>query len=138
MRPEKAIDQTAGEVPDQSVSALFTRLATLSSELVRDEVALAKYELREKVRSLSSALLIAVIGAVIAQAALLALTAAAALVITPYVGAWQAALIVGAVLVIFAGTLASIAVSRFRRLDLKPEQTVATLREDKQWLKELT
>ena len=138
MRPEKGFDRTANEAPDQSVGTLVTQLATLSSELIRDEVALAKYELREKVRSLSSAVLVAVIGAVIAQAALLALAASAALVIAPYIGAWQAVLIVGGVLVIVAGTLASIAVNRFKRLDLKPVQTVETLKEDKQWLKELT
>jgi uncharacterized membrane protein YqjE len=133
----KALDRSGNQAPDQSIGALFTQLGALSSELVRDEVALAKHEVRQKLRSLSSAVLISVMGTLIGQAALFALCAAAALALAPYLGMMQAVLVVGGILVVVAATLASIAVGRFRRLDLKPEQTVETLREDKQWLKEL-
>jgi len=134
----KMLDHTHREEPGQSLGALFSELATLSSELVRDEFALAKHEIREKLRSLSFAVLISVIGALIGQAALLALCAAAALALAPSVGAWQALIIVGGMLVLVSATLGSIAVGRLKRLDLKPEQTLETLDEDKQWLKGLT
>ena len=138
MFPEKALDRTHDDASGQSLGALFSQLASLSSELVRDEFALAKHEIREKVKSLSFSALIAVIGALVGQAALLALSAAAALALAPSVGAWQAVLIVAGILLLVAGTMAAVAVKRLKRLDLKPEQTIETLEEDKQWLKELT
>jgi MFS family permease len=138
MSSGKAVQQTRNDVAGESVGTLVSQLATLSSELVRDEFALAKHEIREKVKSLSVAVLISAVGALIAQAALLALCAAAALALAPSVGGWQAVFIVGAVLVLVATTLAAIAVERFKRLDLKPVQTLETLEEDKRWLKELT
>jgi uncharacterized membrane protein YqjE len=142
MLSQKALEPTQVTAPDkaaeQSMGEIVGELATLSSELVRDEFALAKHEIREKLRSLSVSVLMGVVGALIGQAALLALSAAAALALVPVVGTWQAVLIIGGILLLAAAILGAVAVKRLKQLDLKPEQTLETLEEDKRWLKELT
>jgi cytochrome c biogenesis protein CcdA len=117
---------------------LLSRLATESSHLVRDEIALAKQEIREKVVILRRALLWAVISASLGLAALLALCGAAAAALAPVIGAWQALLVIGGGLVLISGVLASVSIGILSRMTLKPEQTLDTLEENKEWLKEMT
>jgi uncharacterized membrane protein YqjE len=138
MLSEKVLDQTRSDAPDQSMGALFSQLATQSSELVRDEFALAKHEVRDKLKSLGVAAVICGLAALIGQAALIALAAAAALALAPVVGTWQAVLIVGGILLVVASALGAVAARLARQLDLRPKQTLETLEEDKEWLKELT
>lgn len=137
MLSEKALDH-AHDASDKSVGGLFTQLAGLSSELVRDEFALAKHEIRERLKSVVAGVILAVIGALMGQAALLACCAAAAFFLASYLGAWQAVLVVGIVLGLVAVIIVSVAVNRLAEVDLKPEQTLETLEENKKWLKELT
>jgi uncharacterized membrane-anchored protein YhcB (DUF1043 family) len=54
------------------------------------------------------------------------------------VGPWQSALIVGLILGIAAGATILFGVSRFKRTSLRPEKTIETLEENKEWLKDLT
>ena len=121
-----------------SVPELLSRLATESSHLVRDEIALAKQEIREKVSILRTALLWAVISASLGLAALLALCGAAAAALAPVIGAWQALLVIGGGLVLISGVLAYVSIGILSRMTLKPEQTLDTLEENKEWLKEMT
>ena len=122
----------------QSVPELLSKLATESSHLVRDEIALAKQEIREKAVILRTALLWAVISASLGVAALLALCGAAAAALAPVIGAWQALLVIGGGLVLISGVLAYVSFGILSRMTLKPEQTLDTLEENKEWLKEMT
>ena len=128
--------QTEGQ--GTSVPELLSRLATESSYLVRDEIALAKQEIREKVSILRTALLWVVLSASLALAALLALCGAAAAALVPAIGAWQALLCVGGGLIMISGLVAYVSVGILRRMSLRPEQTIETLEENKEWLKEMT
>jgi uncharacterized membrane protein YqjE len=121
----------------ETLGTLFGELANQSASLVRDEVALAKRELQWKLKTIQSALLTLAVGAVIALIAVLALCAAVIIALAEYVRPWQSALITGLILGMAAGAVIAIGVSRLKRTDLKPEQTLQTLEENKEWLREI-
>jgi len=52
-----------------------------------------------------------------------------------FIPAWASALIVGAVVGIVAYLLISSALTALKKTDLTPRETVETLKEDAQWLK---
>lgn len=122
----------------ESLVELIGDLANQSVGLMRDEVALAKRELEQKVKTVQSAAAVVAIGAFIALIAALSVCAAVIIALAEYVGPWQSALIVGLILGMAAGVAITIGVRRFKRTNLKPEQTIETIEENKEWLKELT
>jgi len=122
----------------ESFSELLGELANNSASLVRDEIELAKQEMREKVTVLSSGAVTIAIGGLIGFIALLALTAAAIAGLAHFMDTGLAALLVGGVLALIGGSLAFNGINRLKRTSLKPKQTIETLEEDKEWLKQLT
>jgi len=122
----------------ESLVELIGELANQSVGLMRDEVALARRELEQKLKTVQSAAAVVAIGAFIALIAALSVCAAVIIALAEYVGPWQSALIVGLILGMAAGVAISIGISRFKRTNLKPEQTIETIEENKEWLKELT
>lgn len=122
----------------ESFGELLGQLANNSAALVRDEIALAKQEMSEKVSTLKTGVITVAIGALIALVAVFALTAAAIIGLANYVGPGYSALIIGAVLAIGGGVIAMSGIGQIKRTSLKPRQTIRTLEEDKEWLKELT
>jgi uncharacterized integral membrane protein len=122
----------------ESLGDLIGELASQSASLVRDEVALARQELQHKLKTVQLAASVIAVGAFIALIAALALCAAVIIALAEYVGSWQSALIVGLVLGMTAGIIILIGVSRFKRTNLRPEQTIETLEENKEWLREIT
>lgn len=105
----------------ESISELLVELANNSAALIRDELTLAKREIREKLSAFQSGLIVIAIGAVIGLVALITLCAAAVIALAAYVGAWQAALIMGAILALSAGVTASVGLQLLKRTSLKPE-----------------
>jgi uncharacterized membrane protein YqjE len=128
------------EEPQQgeSITDLISDLASQSAGLVRDEVALAKQEVSEKLVSFRSAVIIIALGAVLGLIATLALSAAAIAGLAQYVEFWQAALLVGGALAVIAGIVVSVGLGNLKRVDLKPKATLQSLEENKEWLKEIT
>lgn len=125
-------------IPRESFGELLSQLANHSAALVRDEMALAKQELRESIRSLRLGVMTLAIGALIGLIAVATLTAAAVIGLAHFMDAGYAALIVGGALALVGGIVAFIGINRLKRTTLTPEQTMETLEEDRQWLKELT
>jgi hypothetical protein len=105
----------------ESISELLGELANKSAALIRDELTLAKQEVREKVSAFQLGLIVIAIGAVIGLVALITLCAAVVIALATYVGAWQAALIIGAILALIAGVTASVGLQRLKRTSLKSE-----------------
>ena len=105
----------------ESISELLSELASKSAALVRDELTLAKQEISEKLSAFRVGLVVVAIGAVIGLIALITLCAAVVIALAAYVGAWQAALIIGAVLALTAGVTASVGLQRLKRTSLKSE-----------------
>jgi hypothetical protein len=122
----------------ESFGELVGLVASQSAGLVRDEVALATREVQEKLKTVRSAASVVIIGAITALFAAMALCAAVIIALAEHVGPWQSALIVGLILGMTAGVVILIGVSRFKRTNLRPEQTIETLEENKEWLKEIT
>jgi len=143
MQPRKGINNDIAKRTNlseerESFGELLGQLANNSAALVRDEIALAKQEMNEKVKSFRSGLVTTAIGGVVALLGILALIAAAIIGLAHYMDAGLAALIVGGVLALVGGIIAMTGIGRLKQTSLKPEQTIETLEEDKEWLKELT
>jgi hypothetical protein len=138
MQSKEATELVKGTPRDESFTQLLSELATNSAALVRDELALAKREVSEKLSSLSKSVVLIAAGALVGLIALMALCAAAIISLVPYLGAWQSALAVGLALAVVGGLLAYPGVRGLKTINLKPEQTIESLEEDKRWLKEIT
>jgi hypothetical protein len=122
----------------ESFGELLGELANNSAALVRDEIELAKQEMREKVSVLRSGAVTIAVGGLLAFVALLTLAAAAVAGLAHVMDTALAALLVGVVLAAVGGSIAFIGIGRLKRTSLKPQQTIETLEEDKEWLKQLT
>jgi hypothetical protein len=122
----------------ESLGELIGELASNTASLVRDEVALARQEVQQKLKTVQAAAIVVAAGAFISLIAAMALCATVILLLAKLVGYWESALIVGLVLGITAAILLAVGLSRFKRTSLKPEQTIETLEENKEWLKEIT
>lgn len=126
------------DVQRESIGELIRQLAGQSANLVRDEVALAKREVSEKVASVGVDVGIMAAGAAVGLVAFMALVAALVIALSTMVGAWQAALGVGLGLLIVAALLVGIGYRRFTSEELAPTQTIESIEENKAWLKRLT
>lgn len=134
--PEPEVgDGRASASGEPSLADLIKQLAQDSSTLVRQEMALAKAEMRENVQSVTRDVAMIAVGGGLLLVGLLALTAflIAALgdALDNY---WLAALIVGAVFAIIGGILAASNMKKLKGEGLKPDRTIHTLQEDKRWL----
>jgi len=137
-RPYQTDSMTQTAARRESWGELIGELANQSVGLMRDEVALARRELEQKLKTVQSAAAVVVIGAITALIAALSICAAVIIALAEYVGPWQSALVVGLILVMAAGVAIIIGVNMFKRTSLKPEQTIETFEENREWLKEMT
>ncbi|MEW6126693.1 MAG: phage holin family protein [Acidobacteriota bacterium] len=139
MQPkQETIKSLQANTREESLTTLLRELASNSAALVRDELALAKQEMSEKIASLNSGIMVTAIGSILALLSLMVLSAAAVIVLAPYAGLWQSALMIGLGLAIVGGSIALTGIQKIKAIKLKPEKTVKTLEEDKQWLKEIS
>lgn len=125
----------AGSEP--SIGELFKRVTSDMSELVSQEVALAKAEMRQALATLAQDGARAGIGLGLALVGVLALTAfliagLGSLLDDRY---WLAALITGVVFLTIGVVLARNALADIKRRGLVPDQTAESLREDAAWAK---
>jgi len=133
----KAMRAMKEEADKPSFGELIGRLATESSQLVRAEITLAKREVSEKVeKSADSAKLFAV-GAVFGLGALFSFCAFVIYALGAWLPLWASAGIVTLAFGLGAFLSVRSGISRWQRINLKPEQTIETLEEDKRWIKKL-
>lgn len=130
---------------EQSVGSLLKQLRDESTALIRDEVALAKREMREKAASYGRNIGSLVAGALIGYAALVIILLAVGSLITegligadidPAMAHFLGLAIVGVVVAIISAILVSMAINKLKEEGLVPERTVETLRNDKEWVKQ--
>jgi hypothetical protein len=121
---------------DRSIATLLSDLASDTILLIRQEVALLKAELHEKLGRVGQGAGALGAGALIGFSGWLVLLAAAVLGLAEAVPAWLAALIVGLVVLIIAAALLWFGKSRFEAKSLTPDRTLRSLREDQAWLQE--
>jgi hypothetical protein len=121
---------------DRPLGELFSDLINETTTLVRNEVALAKVEITQKATKVGRNVGSLVVGGAIAYAALLALGAATIMFLSRAMPAWVAALIVGLIVAGVAWLLISKAITELKRTELTPQETVDSLKEDAQWIKD--
>jgi uncharacterized membrane protein YqjE len=117
------------------VRDLLKQLAGDGSELIRNEMALAKLEMREMARELAAD------SAKVGMAIGIALSGALVLLAAAVIGLGHvldgrfglAALIVGVVMLAAGALLATAVMKRLRDMPRRPEQTVRSLERDRQW-----
>lgn len=131
------VDLTVEPVkPDKSIGDLLSDMTSDLSTLVRQEMELAKEEMKVEVNKAGKA------GAGFGGAAVAGLLAGVGLVLTlgfaldAFLWRWLAFLIVTAVLGAIAAALGMAGKKKIDELNPKPEKTIQTLKEDKQWLSE--
>jgi hypothetical protein len=119
-----------------SVGELISNLAGETGTLIRQEITLAQTELTQKASEIGANIGFLLIGGTIGLAALGALMTAVIVGLSYFIPLWASALLVGIVLCIVAGTMISSALSKIKEINLKPKETVKSLKEDVKWLKE--
>jgi len=130
---------------ERSLGDLFSELAGETSTLVRQEVALAQVELTQKATIVGKNVGFLVAGGAVGYTALLIVLAAVVIGLTQFISylsgwqiitsAWIAAAIVGLAVGAVAYVLVTGALEKLKNTELTPRQTVETLKEDAQWLK---
>ncbi|HEX8398495.1 MAG TPA: phage holin family protein [Pyrinomonadaceae bacterium] len=130
---------------DRSLGDLFAELATETSQLVRQEVALAQTEITNKATRVGKQVGYLVVGGAVGYAALLVVLAAVTMGLGRIIASltnWSeltsaalAALIIAVVVGGVAYSLVMSALAKLRETSLAPNQTIESVKEDAQWLK---
>jgi Putative Actinobacterial Holin-X, holin superfamily III len=120
---------------ERGVGDLLSAVVNDLSTLMRQELALAKAEVREEVTTAGKASGMVAAAGLAGFLTLLFGSAAAMWGLAEVMAPGLAALIVAVVWAIAAGALFAAGRARLRKVNPVPERTVETLKEDAQWLK---
>lgn len=121
---------------DRSLGELFSDLSQKTAELIRQEMRLAKAELSEKLSDVGRHATMIGAGVAFGLAAVITLAGAVTLVLievglTP----WLAALLAAVAMGVIAFVLAQSGISALKNKSIAPVETMQTLKETTQWLK---
>lgn len=128
---------------DRSIGSLFKELRDEMTTLLRQEVALAKTEIGEKVSKASrNTTYIAIGGALCFAGLMFLLVGLSALLyvglvyagLSHYLAGWLAPVITGALVALIGYVVLQKGISTLKHMSMTPEKTVDSLKEDKQWL----
>ncbi|MDP8972917.1 MAG: phage holin family protein [Actinomycetota bacterium] len=123
---------------NRSLGELFSELAQKTSTLVRQEVDLAKTEMSQKASRAGRHVGTLAAGGAVAYAGLLAVLAGVIVLLDEVMPLWLSALLVGLVVALVGYLLIRKGLDALKREDLAPRQTIETLKEDQQWIKDQT
>ena len=121
--------------PETEIGALIGELSAEAKLLVRQEVELAKAEIKESTQHATGAGAGFGAAALVGYLALAILAVAAALGLAEVLPGWAAFLIVGALLAVGAGIAFTIGKKNLQALSPVPRKTIETLKEDVTWLR---
>ncbi len=120
---------------NRPLGSILQDLAGDLTAIVRSEIRLAKAEITVEAKQFAHALPIAVGGAVLGLFAVGLLLTTILLAIALVLPSWLAALIVFVGTAVVAGILLAIGRARLRRINVVPEKTVDSLKENAAWIK---
>jgi len=120
---------------DRSIGELFSELANETGTLIRQEMSLATAEMTGKLTRAGKNAAFVAAGGAVGFAAFLTLLAAVVAGLSYFMPVWLSALIVSLVVGAVAFYLISSSLAALKRTSLTPDETVETLKEDAQWLK---
>jgi len=121
---------------ERSLGELFAELARETSNLVRQEVELAKTEVTQKASRVGKDAGVIGVGGAIAYAGFLALLAAVILGFGQFMPLWASALVVGLVVGAIGYFIIQKGRNDLKHADLTPHETIESLKEDTEWAKE--
>jgi glycerol uptake facilitator-like aquaporin len=130
------------EKTDTSLATLFSDLTRETVEVIRQEIALARTELSQKVSTAQGALASMAVGAAVLLAGIFlllqALVRGVATVLPPDMAPWLAPLLVGVVVAGIGWVMLDAGRSRVDPENLVPQRTLHSLRRDKAVVEEKT
>ena len=121
---------------ERSLGDLFSALASETSTLVKQEVALAQVELTNKAAVVGKNVGFLAVGGAVGYAAFLTLLAAIVVGLSYIIPLWAAALVVSIIVGITAYFLVNSALAELKKTELAPRETVESIKEDAQWLRD--
>lgn len=125
---------TAAPSQERSVGQLFGELATETRTLVSQEVHLAVREMSQKAAYAGKRSVPIVAGSALALVSLMTLAGGFVVLLGRVLPLWASAFIVAVIVGAGAYACASLGIKRIKRADLKPTQTIGSLKDDKTWL----
>lgn len=131
-------ERTADGRDTRSIAEITNDLLTNAQEVLRDEVRLAKVEIAHELKSAARATAMLAAGAILALFAFGMLLFAATWALDNWLPLWAAALIVAAAVALVATVLIVVGKNRVSEINPKPEETVETMKENVQWVKQPT
>lgn len=124
---------------ERSLGELVSDLSQQTSDLIRQEMRLAKAELSEKFSDAGRHALMIGVAAVFALTAVITVAAATTLlIISRGIEPWLAAAITAAVMAVIAFVFAQSGISALRKTTIAPVETMQSIKETTQWLKNET
>src|ERR687894_141126 len=123
---------------ERSLGELFSELARDTSTLVSQEITLAKTEMGQKASRVGKDVGFLAAGGAVAYAGLLAGLAGGDVLLGESHHMWFSALLVGLVVAAVGYFLVKKGLDALKREDVAPRQTMETLKEDGQWIKDQT
>lgn len=120
------------EVPTKD---LLTSLFEQGKVLVQEEVRLAKSEMRAEVKKVTASAGAVGGGALLLLTGWLVFSAFLVVLLDLFLPLWAAALIVSVLFLGVGAAMAMAGIKKLKNANLKPTETIETLREDKEWLR---
>lgn len=120
----KEIKAKPPEAQNASITELLGQLATDSATFIREEVALAKQEFKEKIQSLRNGAIMFAVGATLVLVAFLTLWAAFIIWLTNFLPPATVALITGGGMALLGAIITIIGIKLFQKTTAEPIKTV--------------
>lgn len=121
---------------DTSIADLLQGIVGNVQNIIRSEVRLAKTEMTEEATATGRAAGVLAGGVVLAMYAVGILLLSAVYALRGPLPDWGAALVVGLVVAAIAGVMVKLGLDRIKHVNPKPEQTIESVKEDVQWVKQ--
>jgi hypothetical protein len=131
-----SVDTTPEASDERPLRELVLKLSRDASQLVEQEIALAKQEAREKLDQLQAGVSAVSTAAVILHIGLATVAAALVLLLAQALPSWIAALAIGVALCVVGGMMFAKGKRDLQQVDLKPEKTIRSVKQDVQAIEE--
>ncbi|MBW3636146.1 MAG: phage holin family protein [Armatimonadetes bacterium] len=118
---------------ERSLGELLGDLSRETTTLLRQELKLAQTELSDKATKIAKDIAALAVGGAVAYAGMLLLLMAIAFGLATVMALWLAFLLVGVVVGGIGFVLVTKCLSDIKKTSLAPQQTIETLKEDKEW-----
>jgi len=131
-----AYDSRRIDPQEPSLGELLGGLVGNMQDLIRGEVGLAKQELKEEAKQAGVGAGMLAGAGVMALVGLIFVGLTATYALTLVLPGWAAALLVAALFLIVGFVLYSLGRQRLQRIDPVPRQSIESLKEDTEWIKQ--